>query len=391
MRVIRANIPLNLRDSEGYETVVEALKDYVVPDDIPYTYIKYNLGKHIIRNEDFYPLVISKKYIGQDLTNKKVIIFRNGGIGDLIFFVPALRFLKKKYEGLNITVCCDRRFMKLLDSLDEVDRVINIPLLFTEVLDSDYYINFEGLIENNPEAEIENAYDLHNKKFYVNIPENEKCPVLKVDEKIDTNVKRMLDKDIKEKKKIITIAFSSTVNVRAVPPQFWMNLIHALGYDYKFYIVGTRRQVPGIENMINGLDKRLQEICVNWCKNTVILNDFRYTMALVKNSDVVIAPDSGLLHVAGGFNIPMIGLYGAFHSDLRLKYYKNAIGINAMSSCMYARGDYKGCFFHGDNNCPMAKKYMDVYSPCMKLITPEHVIKSLKELKIIEDDKEKDS
>ena len=39
----------------------------------------------------------------------------------------------------------------------------------------------------------------------------------------------------------------------------------------------------------------------------------------------------------------------------------------------------------------MAKKYMDIYSPCMKLITPEHIINSLKELKIIDDGKKEES
>ena len=42
-----------------------------------------------------------KKYNGEDLNDKTLLVWRHGGIGDLMFMMPPLRLLKIKYPKVN--------------------------------------------------------------------------------------------------------------------------------------------------------------------------------------------------------------------------------------------------------------------------------------------------
>jgi len=57
------------------------------------------------------------------------------------------------------------------------------------------------------------------------------------------------------------------------------------------------------------------------------------SMNLISQLKLVIAPDSAMIHMAGVCDTPSIGLYGPFHSDTRMAYYKDAVGINGAAIC----------------------------------------------------------
>ena len=184
--------------------------DYVVSDDIVQSFRERGYAKYIVRDDDFYDFADEKKYRGQDLTNKTIITFRSGGIGDLLFQCPSLKYLKKKFTGLRVTMCCGSQYKTMFVNLDYVDKLISLPVKLNDIISSDYYVNFEGLIEANKEAETKNAYDLYAERFFVEL-ENP-VPVLKV----KPDIKQEIYHRIKNKYngKIITIAFSATVPIR---------------------------------------------------------------------------------------------------------------------------------------------------------------------------------
>jgi len=86
--------------------------------------------------------------------------------------------------------------------------------------------------------------------------------------------------------------------------------------------------------------------------------------------------------MAGGLGIPLIGLFGAFPSQLRLSHYDNAIGIDANTSCEFSKGEgsLRGCFEHGSGPCRMALRNSELFSPCMKLITSDHILLAMQKL-----------
>jgi len=81
-----------------------------------------------------------------------------------------------------------------------------------------------------------------------------------------------------------------------------------------------------------------------------------------------IAPDSMFIHIAGAFNIPVIGIYGPFHSETRMKYLKNSVGIDMEVGC-------SPCYLHGHQSCPKGDP-----SPCFSIVTPEIILEAFNKL-----------
>jgi ADP-heptose:LPS heptosyltransferase len=385
LRILKVNREIKFKyDDEGGIPYIILEKDveYVVADVMSMTIRKNNLGDSILTDVNFYDDDRIKKrvYSGETLFGKKLITFRNGGIGDLIFQLPAMKELKDTYnKNVELTLCCNEQYLDIFKNIEYVDNIITLPLKLELLLSHDYFVNFEGLIESSDRAKFINAYDLHAEKFFVK--PKDMNPKLQSDEEHDKIVLREIDKS----KTNIVIAFQSSALIRAIHPDLYANMIAEIGVDYpnvKFYICGTKNQSKQVDELIKVLKEQAKVFnCVNWSKK---YSDLGMTISLIKHSNGVISPDSGLLHVAGGFEIPVIGLYGAFPSKLRIGYYKNAIGLDSMSNCIFGEGnEYKSCFQHGVNSCKSAIKNAELFSPCMNVFRPSDIIDAMKELKIL--------
>ena len=105
---------------------------------------------------------VYKRYNGQDLNHKRLLVWRTGGFGDLMFSQPVLRYLKKKYPSCKITFATSPNFLPLLADWPEkiVDDYLTIPFDYKFLVNSDYHLTFEGLIERSIDAKKINAYDL---------------------------------------------------------------------------------------------------------------------------------------------------------------------------------------------------------------------------------------
>lgn len=385
MRIIKLSQEVKFAYEKDEHVPVIILKEnveYVVADFIPITLINQGLGDKMVVNSNFYndDRVKKKVYNGESLYGKKLITFRNGGVGDLIFQLPAMKYIKDTYESnVELTICCNEQYLDIFKKIDYIDNIIALPLELDILLSNDYFVNFEGLIESSDRAKFINAYDSHAEKFFVK-PKN-LIPVLQSDEQYDKIVLREIDKS----KINIVIGFQASAPIRSVHPDLYANLIAEVSNLYpnvKFYICGTKKQSKLIDNLVDALKSQAKVFnCVNWSKK---YSELGMTISLIKHSNCVISPDSGLLHVAGGFEIPNIGLYGAFPSELRIKYYKNSIGLDSMSNCIFGEANkYKSCFQHGINSCPTAIKNAEVFSPCMNIFRPSDIIDALHDLKIL--------
>ena len=385
MRILKLNQEIKLsyeKDANVPQLILKKDVEYVLPDIIPITLLNQGFKSSIVYDNNFYEdeRIKKKIYNGENLFGKKLITFRNGGVGDLIFQLPSLKDIKDTYnENVKLSVCCNEQYLSIFNDLPYLDNVISLPLELDVLLQNDYFVNFEGLIESSERAEFINAYDLHAEKFFVK-PKNMN-PILVSNEKNDSIVLNEINRD----KINIVIAFQASAPIRSVHPDIYANLIAEVGLKHpnvKFYICGTKNQCERIDIMVDAIKKQANVYnCINWSKKH---SDLGLTISLIKYSDCVISPDSGLLHIAGGFNIPCIGLYGAFPSKLRIGYYINAIGLDANSNCIFAeRNKFKSCFQHGVGSCKSAIKNAEVYSPCMNIFKPNDIYQTLNELKIL--------
>ena len=244
-----------------------------------------------------------------------------------------------------------------------------------------YFISFEGLVENSKEALSVNIYDLHRKQF--NLPEFEYKPEIAI-KYLKRKHKAIIPTFLTEKLHI-AFQFSSSSYLRSWKPEYIIQFLS--NWDIKgtiFYIFDHPYKDKYIKEKLSKVE--LQEGVE--IKN-LVGTDLEESIVLLDRMDLIIGPDSSFMHLAACLKVPMVGLFGAFHTDLRLKYYQNALGINAMSDCEFAKTDYKVCGEHGQS-CSKAMQLNRIFAPCMDLLTSGYVrgiiYKYLKDNGVIDED-----
>lgn len=373
MIAITPKIALNVQENYKKKMIMQAGIAYVVPDAFQNTITK-SLGP-VFESKPYIP---ANFYHGEDLTDKSLFCFRSGGIGDLLFITTSLKEVKKKYPTAKLFLGCNSAFGEILKSPAGDYKIVSMPLKKSFLEESDYVLFFQGIIEESKEAEYVNAYDLFKKAFYLAGISDYK-PNIYFSNNYMADVNKYLKKYQPFYAEQINIALqvSASVPKRTILPATLIRFINLLPSKYSVWLIGS----PGQLNQINEI-LREAKVHGNIHNISQYLPKLGHMAALLSKAQLAIGPDSSLLHMAGGLHIPMIGLFGAFPSVLRLSHYDNAIGIDSNTACEFARGkgNLRGCFEHGSGPCRLALKRSELFSPCMKLITPDHIIRAMYKL-----------
>ena len=290
---------------------------------------------------------VYKKYEGQDLTNKSIFVYRSGGLGDIMFLSPVFRYLKKRYPGCIIKVAssCGQS----LENVPEVDALYNMPFDVKFLDGASYICYFQGILESSSEvSKRTHAVDMFFSYFGIDslqFPNEDKVPRLYYKkEELDWLKQTLTTIGVKEEHYVIGIQMESSAPLRNYPKEKFKVIIDTLCREdnVKIVLIGTEQQ----------------EIAANYYRgnNPNVLLATRYTvrqaMVLASRYDLVIAPDSFMIQVAGALEKPQIGLYGPFPSSVRMKYFKNAIGMDPSVVCSPCfKHDFRGCIKGNPSPC----------------------------------------
>ena len=98
--------------------------------------------------------------------------------------------------------------------------------------------------------------------------------------------------------------------------------------------------------------------------------NIREVAAIIQKIDLMITPDSGLMHFAGHFRIPTVAIFGGSDPKCRLKYYTTIYPIyKGKASC-----DQWPCWEHA-YYC-----HRGFPSPCMIPIKAENIFEVVKQI-----------
>jgi ADP-heptose:LPS heptosyltransferase len=302
--------------------------------------------------------------MGQDLTDKTLLVFRTGGIGDLLFIQPNLRYLKSKYPTCKIIFACGPQYQPMVKNWSFVDEVIDLPFTLTQLREAHYHALFEGVIERCQEAHMVNAYILFTRWMGLNLPLEMLRPLqTPKEDKLDECMKLLEEWKLSDQKFIVTQLRASSP-IRTPRPKIWAKLIDELtDKGINILITDNPRQSDFVDLFIK--EAKNKDKIFNFCKHSKSID---YTIAITSLASLVITTDSALGHIAESVGTKGYGLYGPFPGEIRLTTYPGFKWVNAVKDCA-------PCFIHSPKPCPRASS--DGFSPCYDNLDINQIVKDI--------------
>lgn len=310
-----------------------------------------------------------KRYKNHNLTNKKLLSIREGGAGDLLFKTPIFKHFKETYSNCSIGLACSPTYHSLFTTNPYISTIYPHVFPLAEFEKYDYFSTFEGVIENNKEAEYVNAYDLYIDRYGLD-PKSfgDKTPILVVPEIIKEYWKNVLSQSLLGEKKI-GYQWRASSPARTLPFSISGEIIRKLtSLGYKVFIIDSL-------NRKNDVAKFIADCKLNVVDTSPFSDNFIRMAGIISLMDIYVGPDSSGTHIAASLGKPIVGLYGAFRSELRLKYYKNAVGIDVIADKCG-----RGCYQHSYDLCSFAKELGEKASPCWHLLDINLVVNEVDKL-----------
>jgi ADP-heptose:LPS heptosyltransferase len=275
---------------------------------------------------------------------KRILIVRLGKIGDIIIASSVFFEWKKLFPENHITLVTlykNKNVLKYNKDLDEIYYVKNRAQLFFQLIKlrsekfdllvdlNDDPSTTSALIRKYIKARVTAGFKFYKKhipdlsidqpqKIETHIIDRVKALLKNLNSEFDNSdlkpifyvgetESRIVHEAIKKyrgNKKIISINISAGAPIRYWPEKKWIELINRICKDstnWLFIILSEKR------------DERLKELILQQIDNNRIIPanfySFQHYVAYIKNSDVLITPDTAAVHIASAFDIPVIAIY----------------------------------------------------------------------------------
>lgn len=266
---------------------------------------------------------------------KKVAIIRAGGIGDLLALSSLSHYLVSVL-GRRVTFVTQKKYFPLFDWFVSYNRAMDFktPLTINDVkhkLNPYTYINFEGKIEQSRE----NWFHLFFENFDVDF-EFWGRPILKAPEYF-YSISFKTESPCLERNSIL-LSLTSTANIRSLELETVWEAIEPLIGNKKVFVHKTNLRENDLVFIEKTKPKRLKVIPPN------SLSEYLFDLFFAAN---VISTDTGALHFREGVGRPAIGLFNAFASHARAKYYQHTRSFDIKSNCPH-QPCFKHCNRHDD-------------------------------------------
>jgi len=302
-----------------------------------------------------------RPYIGQDLTDKNLLVFRTGGIGDLLFIQPNLRYLKEKYPTCNIAFACGPQYQPMVENWDCIDEVIDLPYSLGKLQKSHYHVLFEGVIERCRQAEKDNAYNLFSRWMGLDLPDDLLIPKQTPPSELVEKCQGILSDMNVPEKGFVVMQLRASSPVRSPRPEFWMALANKLTErGHHILLTDNPRQAGKIDEFIKMIYRK--DMVHNFCEKS---EDIAHSIAVTSLAEGVIATDSAMNHIAASVDVPAFGIMGPFPGHIRFKTSPKMDWIDSKRGCTH-------CYLHGHRPCPQAGG--DGFSPCYDEIGADEII-----------------
>lgn len=309
-----------------------------------------------------------KPYTGQDLTDKSLLVFRTGGIGDLLFIKPNLDYIKEKYPTCKINFACGPQYQSMVETWSCIDVLLDLPFSLKHLVECDYHVLFEGVIERCKESHVKNSYNLFSEWMGLNLPDEKLIPQQNAKPELVNFCMEILKGWNIKRGDFILAQLRASSPIRTPSHKMWISLFNKLiKKGYNIILTDNPMQKDAIDEFIKLVDDPSK--IFNFCQHSESLD---YSIALTSLAKMTLSTDSSFSHIGTSLGIPVFGLFGPFPGIVRLKTYPKADWVDAERHCA-------PCFIHSQEPCKYASKN-DGYSPCYDELNLDEIVEKIREL-----------
>ena len=317
-----------------------------------------------------------RRYGGQDLNGKNVCIYRHSAHGDQLIVSAVPRYLKSRFPRATVHLYCHPSVHSLWLNNPFVEGApIPLPIPFDAMRKYDYHVMYEGMLEGNSEPDQNCCYDDMFNWIGCNPPDSFKRPFVQTRPEDYTLFNTMLPQ-----KPYLVYHLSAANPNRTYPwaqgSQF-LRMFHDAYPNWIVVIVGQSVSSTGSKIEVEGSTFPVYQMGAGpWVINLVDKTpDYRQLVPFIENADLVVCPDSSILHLAAAFpeGPKIVGLWGLFSSNDRARYYKNHQGVTS-NACPHAP-----CRDHNfelpQDKCKDARQVRAGFCQTLAGISPETIMK----------------
>lgn len=339
------------------------------------------------RDHECYDMGTLSEYV--DYTNKiptgdGITVLMDCAIGDALLATPAIREVEKTHKDVIWVTSV------LAEPIWRKHKTDIIPYGLSELRDRKVVSLSNGLMN---EFTGEDATDIIARRLGVSLSDHQlECWVDKKKKKfwgdflkgkaVESNG-RKISVNLDDKP-IVMFQLATTSLLRTYPPRKIMRVAERLTDVANCIVLGTSDQVlkylATVDENNTGIFYSLNNLRDNKCiilTNEVLKGTDDFT-TFVSFADVIVSPDSAMVHVGNAFNIPTIAIYNSVPPDTRVKYHKNVTVLQGKAECYPCWNEY---FYYCKNPDEFG------YGKCCESITEDLLYETIKnKLKEKEDD-----
>jgi ADP-heptose:LPS heptosyltransferase len=273
---------------------------------------------------------------------KKALIIRPGAYGDCIIITPLFRLLKER--GYHVIYHCGKRGLDVTKHNPYIDEYIEYTKEGQKNDNCDQeWKELENKISpawcRNFAESIEVNISVHPKSAAYNYPKNEQLPRVKQNFYDATMIWAGLEERGLRPELFFDKQEERDIQKYLRPKSF--NIVwglagsgHHKAYPWVDYVIGELiKNYPNIHIITVG-DERCQILEYNKPHPLITSlsgkTSWRESMLLTKFADLVVSPDTGILHASGAFSTPKIGILGHTTKQNITKYFKNDYSLEAI-------------------------------------------------------------
>lgn len=352
---------------------LENLEDILVTDDFSASEL-FTRHRGLLLEVKFdihsfkgFPRIVDK--LSDIKTGGRVLIMRNGGIGDHILFLPALGVFREILpDNSEIWLSTQKEKHPIFYNNDNINKLYPMPLRLDTLLNADYLVDFSGRSDSYEFTH------LHMTDYFLNFLQidyskiKNKAPKMEWDRRRSHNIFNLFEVARKENplKPTVLLNWKASNSLRDLPPDKLLFLVKSFK-DVLFVVAQPEKFAEDTGKIVEKYGNNIFD-----CSSD--MTSFEDYVAAIANCDAVVSTDTATGHLAEALGKSSLTIFGPISDDLRIRYYNKAYAIRAEYSGKTCRSPCG--LSKSKGGCPESLLIGSSYSPCLLSIPNEMIYQS---------------